>query len=93
MKFCVSRQSAYIHSTDTPSEGRVLCTNFASSLLDIYCMMNNTGVAAHNFRNLPEGCLMKVVLGLPRVDLSVVLSSNNEDTADQINPNRSTFSI
>ena len=27
------------------------------------------------------------------VDLSVVLSSNNQDTTDQINPNRSTFSI
>ena len=75
MKFFVTVNRVHVHPADTTSEGRVLCTNFASFLLDIYWVISNTGVAAHDFRNLPEECLMKVVLGLPSVDLSVRLTA------------------
>ena len=54
MKFSVTVDRVHDHPADTTSEGRVLCTNFASSLLDIYWITSNTGVAAHDFRNLTD---------------------------------------
>ena len=64
MKVFVRVDRVHVHPADITSEGRVLCTNFASSLLDIYWIMSNTGVVAHDFRNLLDECLMKVLMYL-----------------------------